>query len=89
MGAQFNIKDAETVRKTRELAIGSGRSMTEVIRAAIDREWHEREALVADKVRQANEIVKRFQQNMPADWRGKTSKQIMDSIYDHDGSSAS
>ena len=89
MGAQFNIKDAETVRKTRELAIGSGRSMTEVIRAAIDREWHEREALVADKVRQANEIVKRFQQNMPADWRGKTSKQITDSIYSDDGSSAS
>lgn len=89
MGVQFNIKDAETVRKTRELASGSGRSMTEVIRAAIDREWREREDRVADKIRRANEIVERFQQNMPAEWHGKTSKEIMDSIYDEDGSFAS
>lgn len=85
MGAQFNIKDAETVRKTRELASYSGRSMTEVIRAAIDREWREREDLVADKIRRANEIVDRIQGQLPEGWRGKTSKEIMDELYDEDG----
>ncbi|MBJ6120623.1 type II toxin-antitoxin system VapB family antitoxin [Sphingomonas mollis] len=85
MGVQFNIKDAETVRKTRELASGSGRSMTEVIRAAIDREWREREDLVADKIRRANEIVDRIQAQLPEGWRGKTSKEIMDELYDEDG----
>lgn len=88
MGVQFNLKDAETVRKTKELATGTGRSMTEVIRAAIDREWREREDRVRKAMRDVRAISAEFRRQMPEDWRGKTSKEIMDSIYNEDGSFA-
>lgn len=88
MGVQLNIKDAETVRMARDLANSSGRSVTEVIRTAIDREWREREATVQAKIDDVRKITAEFRANMPPEWHGKTSKEIMDSIYNEDGSFA-
>ena len=85
MGVQLNIKDAETVRLARELADASGRSVTETIRAAL---WKERESHKLEVERRKTslrEIVAYVQTNMPDGWRGKTSKEIMDELYDDDG----
>ena len=82
MGVQLNIKDPATVRLARELAGKTGRTVTETIRTALERVEKEREAEIAEKIRRANEIVDEFQRIMPDEWRGKTSKEIMDAIYD-------
>ncbi len=41
MGAQLNIKDPKTVRLARELAGKMGKSVTETVRAALEREMQE------------------------------------------------
>jgi antitoxin VapB len=85
MGAQLNIKDAETVRLARELADATGQPVTKAIRQALERELERRESEIEAKIARANEIVAEFQRNLPEEWRGKTSKEIMDSIYDEHG----
>ena len=82
MGVQLNIKDQETVRLARELAGKTGRTVTETIRAALERAQTEREAEIAEKIQAVQEIAAEFQRRMPEEWRGKTSKEIMDAIYD-------
>jgi antitoxin VapB len=85
MGAQLNIKDAETIRLARELADATGQPVTKAIRAALEQELARREAEIQVKIERANAIVAEFQRHMPEEWRGKTSKEIMDSIYDEHG----
>lgn len=85
MGAQLNIKDPETIRLARELAEATGQPITQAIRAALERELQRREEEIQATIRRVNEIVAEFQHDMPEEWRGKTSKEIMDSIYDEDG----
>lgn len=85
MGVQLNIKDAETVRLARSLADSTGRSVTETIREALKKAIAEREREVERRMAELREIVADFRKHMPEDWRGKTSKEIMDSIYDEDG----
>lgn len=85
MGAQLNIKDAETIRLARELADATGQPVTKAIRAALEQELARREAEIQAKIERANAIVAEFQRHMPEEWRGKTSKEIMDSIYDEHG----
>ena len=85
MGVQLNIKDAETVRLARELADATGQPITQAIRQALERELQrqadERQAFLA----KVKEIGREFRAAMPKDWHGKTSKEIMDEIYDEDG----
>jgi antitoxin VapB len=85
MGVQLNIKDAETVRLARELADATGQPVTQAIRQALEHELErratEREAFLAA----VKEISREFRASMPEEWHGKTSKQIMDEIYDEDG----
>jgi antitoxin VapB len=85
MGVQLNIKDAETVRMARELADATGQPVTQVIRQALERELQRREEEIQTTIAAVNEIVAEFQRNMPDEWRGRTSKEIMDSIYDEHG----
>lgn len=88
MGVQLNIKDPETVRLAKELAGMSGRSVTAVIRTALEREWR---AIEVGQDRDKQEIAAlsaHFRRLMPPEWHGMTSKGIMDSIYDEDGSFA-
>lgn len=44
-----------------------------------------REAEIQERIAGVLETVDRFQKNLPDDWRGKTSKEIMDEIYDEHG----
>lgn len=88
MATQLNIKDPETVRLAKSLAASSGRSVTAVIRSALERQ---QQAVDADDDRRRREIAElsaEFRRRMPAEWHGMTSKQIMDSIYKDDGSFA-
>ena len=85
MGAQLNIKDAETVRLARELADATGQPVTKAIRQALEREWQRREEEVEATVTRLREIASEFRQNIPPEWRSKTSKEWMDDIYDDDG----
>ncbi|MCX8477261.1 MAG: type II toxin-antitoxin system VapB family antitoxin [Sphingomonas sp.] len=85
MGAQLNIKDAETVRLARELADATGQPVTKAIRQALERELQRREEEIQETIARVQEISREFRAHMPADWHGKTSKEIMDEIYDEDG----
>ena len=85
MGVQLNIKDPATVKLARELAERSGRSVTDTIRTALEQEERRREADVQERIREINALTKEINQHLDPAWRGKTSKEIMDSIYDEDG----
>ncbi|MFS2111015.1 type II toxin-antitoxin system VapB family antitoxin [Sphingomonas sp. Sphisp140] len=85
MGAQLNIKDAETIRLARELAEATGQPITQAIRAALEHELQRREEETRGYLAKVKEISREFRAAMPADWHGKTSKEIMDEIYDEDG----
>ena len=82
MGAQLNIKDAETVRKARELARRRQQPVTSYFRALIERDWQAEEAKTDAVLEEVRAISADFVANMPIEWRGKTSRDIMDSIYD-------
>lgn len=88
MGVQLNIKDPETVRLARELAGQTRRTVTETVRAALEKMAEERETEVARKKAAIVAAVAEIRADLPEAWRGKTSKQIMDSIYNEDGSFA-
>lgn len=82
MATQLNIKDPETVRVVREYAAETGRSIPATIRAAVENDRRARRATIDDKIKRANAIVDEVRRRMPDEWRGKSSKEIMDSIYD-------
>lgn len=85
MGVQLNIKDERTVRLARELSSKTGKSVTETIRAALQRATAEREAELEERIAVMNAAVDRVRKHLPEDWNGRTSKEIMDEIYDDDG----
>ena len=86
MATQLNIKDAETVRKARDLAQAKGQPVTAFLRALVDREWDEREARkkaqAAADLRFVHELQESVRRKVPPEMRGGTLKEIMDSIYD-------
>lgn len=85
MGVQLNIKDAETIRLAKELAGSSGKTITATIRAALEREHKAREEKFEEALRFVREVSAEFTADKPPEWVGKTSREIMDSIYDDDG----
>lgn len=85
MGVQLNIKDPETVRLARELADVTGQPVTQAIRQALESELRRREEEVEATVSRLREIAREFRQDIPEAWRGKTSKEWMDDLYDADG----
>ncbi len=85
MASQLNIKDAETIAMARQLAKARNTTVTGVIKAALEREIRERDAAREAKIAAIMKIVEDFRRTMPEDWRGKTSKEIMDEIYDEHG----
>ena len=82
MGVQLNIKDAECAELARGLARELGTTVTTVVREALLEKSQRHKDEVAERIRKVNEIVDEVQKMMPAEWRGKSSKEIMDSIYD-------
>lgn len=85
MGAQLNIKDAETVRLARELADATGQPITKAIKQALERELERREAEIQETIARVNEITREFVASIPPEMRGKTSKEWMDALYDENG----
>jgi antitoxin VapB len=57
MGVQLNIKDPETVRLARELAGRTGKSVTETIRAALEREVREAELAARQRRSKFEEMI--------------------------------
>jgi antitoxin VapB len=82
MPAQLNIKDEETVRLVRQYAAETGRTATATVKEAIENDRRARAAAIERKVAAAREIVAEFQAQLPDDWRGRPSREIMDAIYD-------
>ncbi|UZK67400.1 type II toxin-antitoxin system VapB family antitoxin [Sphingomonas sp. M1-B02] len=58
MGAQLNIKDAETVRLAHALAEATRQPVTKAIRRALERELRATEAERAERMEQLREIVR-------------------------------
>lgn len=79
---QLNIKDPETVEMVRRHAAETGRSVTATVRTAVENDRRARKEAIDEKLRQVEEIVAEFQRLMPEEWRGKTSREMMDAIYD-------
>lgn len=84
MGAQLNIKDAETIELARDLAKQLGKTVTEIVREAIREKAQARETEQAEQRKRIDAILAEIHANLPDEVRGKTSKEIMDSIYDDD-----
>jgi len=85
VGAQLNIKDADTIRLARELSSQLGMSVTAIVREALEEKAQRRASDRQAKIDAVNAIVADFQRTLPEEWRGKTSKEIMDALYDEDG----
>jgi antitoxin VapB len=85
MGVQLNIKDAETVRLARELAGRRGVSVTQAIREALENDARAREDDFRRRLAEVDAIVAEMREHLDPAWRGRSSKEIMDSIYDEDG----
>lgn len=85
MGVQLNIKDAQTVRLARELAGATGHSVTETIRTALEQAKADREADIAARLAQIGAIISDGRNYLAPEWRNKSLKEIMDSIYDENG----
>ena len=86
MGVQLNIKDPETVRLARALAERSGLSMTETIRAALEREFREREEMLRTRCKEIIAATDQFQHLISDEWRGKEMSRLStDLLYDEDG----
>lgn len=58
MGAQLNIKDAETIRLARALAEMTGQPITKAIRAALERELEELDRAKEERLTKLRGIVK-------------------------------
>jgi hypothetical protein len=85
MGMQLNIKDPEAIRLAGELSRASRSSIAATIRRALEREQQLRAADIEGRRKRIEAAVERYQRAIPDEWRGKTSKQIMDEIYDEGG----
>ena len=84
MAMQLNIKDAETVRMVREYAAQTGRTVTATVRAAIENDRRKREAEIAETIRGVQEMLKGSKDLWKPEWRDRSLKEVMDSIYDDD-----
>ncbi len=85
MASPLNIDDEATVQMAHDLAKAKGLTATDVIKAALEREMRERSEDRGRRLAEIDEIVAEFQRNMPPEWIGKTSKELIDAIYDEDG----
>jgi antitoxin VapB len=85
MGVQLNIKDVETVELARDLASQLGKTVTETIKEALKEKAQKRATEREAKIAHLQAIAAEFRRDLPPEWQGKTSKEIMDEIYDEYG----
>lgn len=82
MGEQLKIDDPETIRLATKLAESRSVSITELLREMLEREDREQEAAVQERIRRINAAADAVRKHLPPEWEGKTSKEIMDEIYE-------
>lgn len=86
MGAQLNIKDAETIRLARELAEMTGQPITQAIRAALERELNELDRAKAERLEKLRNIVKESRTLWKPEFDGEElSITHADHLYDEHG----
>jgi hypothetical protein len=85
MGVQLNIKDENVVRLARKLAKAEHKSVTQMLRDLLEREERARGEAAEAKMKAVFEILERAQGLWPPEDRGRTSKEIMDELYDEHG----
>jgi antitoxin VapB len=85
MGEQLNIKDAQTIELARDLAKQLGKTVTATIREALEEKAQICSGKRETRIEAMLAVAKEFREGMPAEWHGKTSKEIMDEIYDEHG----
>jgi len=81
MGVEIRITDAETLKLAETLAAARGESVEAAIRGALERQFA---ALAEERQTQVEavlEAARRLRESIGPEWGGKTSKEIMDSIY--------
>ncbi len=82
MGVQLNIKDVETVELARKLADATGQSVTLAIKTALRAQMERREADIHARITAITAAAEEVRKHLPPEWKGRTSKEIMDSIYE-------
>lgn len=86
MGVQLNIKDAETVRMARELADATGQSVTQAIKAAIERELNALHKDSEDRLQRLHAIVQEARGHWKPEFDGEElSVTYKDHLYDEHG----
>jgi antitoxin VapB len=85
MGVQLNIKDARAAELARGLAKQLGKSVTEVVREALEEKHERREAEIRRRIQAVLAITDGLKDRWDPETRHMTSKELMDSIYDENG----
>lgn len=85
MGAQFNIKDVETIELARDLARQLGKSVTVTIREALQEKRERREADKEAMVRDVMAMARQAREHWRRETAGMTSDQLIDGLYDERG----
>ncbi len=85
MGVQLNIKDARAADLARDLAAKLGKSVTEVVREALEEKTRRRDEEIDRIVREALALTEGSRNHWNPEFRHATSREIMDSIYDEEG----
>lgn len=85
MGVQLNIKDARAAELARDLAQQLGKSVTEVVREALEEKKQRREDEIERTVADVLRIVEEAKPHWNPATRHMTSKELMDAIYDENG----
>jgi antitoxin VapB len=86
MGAQLNIKDAETIRLARELAEMTGQPITKAIRTALERELAELDRAREERLGKLRSIVKEARTLWKPEFDGEElSITHADHLYDERG----
>lgn len=85
MGKQFNLKDARTIELAQALASGLGKSVTAVIREALEEKAQRRDREIEQKVQEVMKITDRLGELWNPETRHMSSKELMDAIYDENG----
>ena len=84
MASQLNIKDAVLIERVRSLAALRQEPVTAMLRHLVDAAWKDRDREVEDRLAAMRAFTAQMQAAVPAELRGVSSREIMDSIYDDD-----
>jgi hypothetical protein len=85
MGVQLNIKDERAVTLARDLAKQLGKSVTEVVREALEEKQRRREDDIDEVVRKVMRLTEGLRNHWNPETRHVSSEELIDSLYDEHG----